>query len=73
MDEMDEIKKEIQERRERRKALMRKVEAVLVENSCTYREAMWVLDELSSRYRRKINNLADAVNISEIAEGPYES
>ena len=57
--------------RERREALARKVEAVLVESGCTYGDAMTVLGWLESHYKLKSDNLADATNISEIVTEPF--
>lgn len=67
---MEDWKKEVQELRERRDALAKKVEATLIESGCTYGDARWILDELSYRYRKKSGNLAEALNISEIAKEP---
>ena len=61
----------IRAQRERREALARKVEAVLVENGCTYGDARIILGWLESHYKLKSDNLADATNISEIVTEPF--
>ena len=67
---MENWKKDVQELRERRGALAKKVEATLIKSGCTYGDMRWVLDELSYRYRKKSGNLVEALNISEIAKDP---
>lgn len=62
---------EIRARRERREALARKVEDVLVESGCTYGDAITVLGWLETHYKLKSDNLADATNISEIVTEPF--
>jgi hypothetical protein len=64
-------KEEIRARRERREALARRLEEVLVESGCTYGDARLVLSWLQSHYRIKSDNLADATNISEIVTEPF--
>ena len=53
---MEDWKKEVQELRERRDALAKKVEATLIESGCTYGD------------RKKSGNLVEALNISEITK-----
>ena len=62
---------EIRAERERREDLARKLEAVLIESGCTYGDARIVLGWLANHYKLKSDNLADAVNISEIATEPF--
>ena len=52
---MEDWKKEVQELRERRDALAKKVEETLIESGCTYGDARRVLDDLSYRYRKSGN------------------
>ena len=66
-------KAEIRKERERREELAKKLEAVLLESKCSYGDARVVLGWLASHYKLKSDNLADAVNISEIAKEPFKT
>lgn len=50
------------------KELERKLEAVLIESNCTYKDAQAALTSLCDRYRWKKDDLADVINIREIAK-----
>ena len=64
-------KAEIRKERLRREELARKVEAVLLESSCSYGDVRVVLGWMQSHYELESNKLADTVRFSELVKKPF--